>query len=728
MPDKRQLQAVMFTDIHGYSARMGEDEQNTVRVVREHREIVRAALAQHSGREVRTIGDAFLVLFDAAVDAVQCAIAIQTALARRNQELPAKDQVHVRIGINVGDVLIGEEGELYGEAVNIAARVEPLAPPGGICVTTSVHAQVHRAVSEPFESLGEVPLKNIERPPALYVLRLGAEPSPRRPTRSRRALVAGAAVALTALGVGAAWLMSSWTPRATRAVAVSSIPEAEAAYEKAVEAYSLGEQARAARLAEAASQADPASPRIWLLRRFASTDQTAGALALERATALSRDQQDGTAALIRLVDATDREAGAGIAHDHASPLGPRWDEWQARNPDDVLGAFIRAQMYPRHGDDTAFHATDAKRVHLDVIELREFMASHPRWVVAHEHLARQLSAAGLDEAKATLEAGLAACPECTALRFDLAGLLYAYEHFDDARREATTVLAQDPAMALDARSLLANIALWTYDEPERLRLQALVLAPDTPGVQRSQFGTAHAAGLIAQGRAADAQALYAATIDLDIGERRVDDAATTLMTQAGYLVFLDEVARVEPLLPRYAELMAMPELGSLQRNRLGLDDLVQRGWLAWERRDSRAARELAKRMRELPPERTAGCDTVTAVRNLDAIADAIDGKELDVTLLAKGCWGHLLRARLFATMNDERAFEEWEAVVAAPECLPDSPGQVRANVGLGERHLQRGDRDAVARCVKAARHMWGTPDPDLHLTKRLVALEKALEG
>lgn len=167
MPDKRQLQAIMFTDVYGYSARMGADEENTVRVVREHREIVRALLARHGGREVDTIGDAFLLLFDAAVDAVQCAIAIQGALRERNEGKDQKDQVQVRIGINVGDVIFGENGQLSGEAVNIAARVDLLTPPGGACVTASVHAQVHRNVREPFESLGVVPLKNIERAPPL---------------------------------------------------------------------------------------------------------------------------------------------------------------------------------------------------------------------------------------------------------------------------------------------------------------------------------------------------------------------------------------------------------------------------------------------------------------------------------------------------------------------------------------------------------------------------------
>jgi predicted ATPase/class 3 adenylate cyclase len=163
--DQRVSLAVMFTDIQGFSAMMSADEATTVRVVREHRVIVREALAEHGGRELRTIGDAFLVVFDDPAAAVACSTRIQRRLGERNRDRPVAEQVWVRIGLHWGDVLVGGEGELYGDTVNIAARVEPHAPAGGICATDTL---VARAGDFAWESVGVVPLKNISAPISLY--------------------------------------------------------------------------------------------------------------------------------------------------------------------------------------------------------------------------------------------------------------------------------------------------------------------------------------------------------------------------------------------------------------------------------------------------------------------------------------------------------------------------------------------------------------------------------
>jgi class 3 adenylate cyclase len=175
--DRHVRLAVMFTDIQGFSAMMSADEATTVRVVREHRVIVREGLAEHGGRELRTIGDAFLVVFDGAADAVRCAVTVQRRLAARNAGLPAGEQVWVRIGLHWGDVLIGGEGELYGEAVNIAARVEPHAPAGGICATEALHRALGDELGAPWQSVGVVPLKNIPHAIALFRATI-AGPSP----------------------------------------------------------------------------------------------------------------------------------------------------------------------------------------------------------------------------------------------------------------------------------------------------------------------------------------------------------------------------------------------------------------------------------------------------------------------------------------------------------------------------------------------------------------------
>lgn len=173
MGESRQLKAILFSDIKSFSAMMGEDEARTVRLVREHRAIVRDALERFGGEEQGTAGDSFFVLFDSSVEAVRCAQAIQTALRERNAGLEPSEQVWIRIGIHVGDILVDDaEGQVYGEAVNIAARTEPLAEPGGICITSDVHKQIGSKLSLRAVHMGRAKMKNIADPPDVYKLEL----------------------------------------------------------------------------------------------------------------------------------------------------------------------------------------------------------------------------------------------------------------------------------------------------------------------------------------------------------------------------------------------------------------------------------------------------------------------------------------------------------------------------------------------------------------------------
>ena len=158
----------MFTDIKGFSAMMGEDEERTVRLVEGHRTLVRNCIPQFDGLEHGTIGDAFVVLFESAVQAVQCAAEIQRRLAQENQGRPPQEQVWIRIGIHLGDVLSNNKGDIYGDAVNIAARAEPLAPAGGICVTDSVYSQCRNKVPLQFLAGGTASMKNIKDPPGIF--------------------------------------------------------------------------------------------------------------------------------------------------------------------------------------------------------------------------------------------------------------------------------------------------------------------------------------------------------------------------------------------------------------------------------------------------------------------------------------------------------------------------------------------------------------------------------
>jgi class 3 adenylate cyclase/predicted ATPase len=173
---ERKLVAILSADVQGYSRLMGEDELTTIRTLTVYREIMTTLITQHRGRVVDAPGDNLLAEFASAVDAVEAAVAIQHDLTRRNADLPPQRQMHYRIGINVGDVVV--EGErLYGDGVNLAARLEALAEGGGICLSRSVYEQVRNKVALTYEYGGERRVKNIAEPVAVYRVLLASPPA-----------------------------------------------------------------------------------------------------------------------------------------------------------------------------------------------------------------------------------------------------------------------------------------------------------------------------------------------------------------------------------------------------------------------------------------------------------------------------------------------------------------------------------------------------------------------
>jgi TolB-like protein/class 3 adenylate cyclase/Flp pilus assembly protein TadD len=169
----RRLAAIVAADVAGYSRLMGLDEVGTARTLREHRKVTDALVAKHGGRIVKTTGDGVLLEFPSVVDAVECAVAMQAVMAERNQGVPEDRRMLFRIGINLGDILI--EGEdILGDGVNVAARLEGIAEPGGICVSSSAYDQVRGKVPVEFIDLGEQTLKNIARPIRAYAVGLSA--------------------------------------------------------------------------------------------------------------------------------------------------------------------------------------------------------------------------------------------------------------------------------------------------------------------------------------------------------------------------------------------------------------------------------------------------------------------------------------------------------------------------------------------------------------------------
>ena len=165
--NERRLAAIMFTDMVGYSALTQRNESLAISLLEEHRKVVRQFLTNHKGREIDTTGDGFLIEFASALDAVRCAVGIQSMFKEMNAQRPDEENIWIRIGIHLGDVI--HTGRLVmGDAVNVAARIEPLAPAGGICVTAQVYASVLNKIEDLFESMGMPELKNIAVPIEVY--------------------------------------------------------------------------------------------------------------------------------------------------------------------------------------------------------------------------------------------------------------------------------------------------------------------------------------------------------------------------------------------------------------------------------------------------------------------------------------------------------------------------------------------------------------------------------
>src|SRR5712692_7960770 len=160
---ERKLAAIFSADVKGYSRLMGDNEEATIRTLTAYRQVMTTLIQQHRGRVVDSPGDNLLAEFASAVDAVQGAVAIQQELKVRNAELPDQRRMELRIGINVGDV-VTEDERLYGDGVNIAARLEGLAEPGGICISGTVHDQIENKLALSYEYLGEQTVKNIAKP------------------------------------------------------------------------------------------------------------------------------------------------------------------------------------------------------------------------------------------------------------------------------------------------------------------------------------------------------------------------------------------------------------------------------------------------------------------------------------------------------------------------------------------------------------------------------------
>jgi TolB-like protein/class 3 adenylate cyclase/Flp pilus assembly protein TadD len=212
--EQRKLAAIMFTDMVGYSALAQRDDKLALELLEEHRRLLREIFPRFHGTEIKTIGDAFLVEFGSALEAAQCAIEIQRTLSKRNHDVTPDRRIELKIGIHIGDV-VHRDGDVYGDGVNIASRIEQLAGAGGICVSMDVERQIRNALEARFEKFGSADLKNIKLPMDLFRIVLPWEAGTKTEYRETREskklppLVLGAVVVVIALLAGWLWMQRS---------------------------------------------------------------------------------------------------------------------------------------------------------------------------------------------------------------------------------------------------------------------------------------------------------------------------------------------------------------------------------------------------------------------------------------------------------------------------------------------------------------------------------------
>jgi class 3 adenylate cyclase len=177
MSQTRRLAAILAADVAGYSRLTGADEEGTLAALKAiRRDLGDPKVEEHRGRLVKTTGDGMLIEFQSVIDAVRCAVEVQQAMAERNAEVPEARRIEFRIGINLGDIILDDD-DIFGDGVNVAARLEGLAEPGGICVSRVVQDQVCDKLDLAFEDMGEQQVKNIARPVHVWRLRLGPKPA-----------------------------------------------------------------------------------------------------------------------------------------------------------------------------------------------------------------------------------------------------------------------------------------------------------------------------------------------------------------------------------------------------------------------------------------------------------------------------------------------------------------------------------------------------------------------
>jgi adenylate cyclase len=248
----RHLAAILAADIAGYGRLMGEDEEGTLAALRVwRREIADPRIREHRGRIVKTTGDGFLVEFASVVDAVHCAVEMQRAMAERNAGIPVERRIEFRIGINLGDI-ITQDHDIYGDGVNVAARLEALAEPGGICISRVVRDQIRDRLPYGFEDMGEQLVKNIARPVRAYAMSAqGAAatvPSPLPAASARRGIARGPVIMAASMAAVMAIALGGWWAWSRAGLTTASVEAPSEAGTQSTSARGAGSPATSPRL------------------------------------------------------------------------------------------------------------------------------------------------------------------------------------------------------------------------------------------------------------------------------------------------------------------------------------------------------------------------------------------------------------------------------------------------------------------------------------------------
>lgn len=309
---ERRLATILMADVVGYSKMMGENEERTIEILRGHREIFDEMLKVHRGRIFNTAGDAILAEFPSAVDAVRCATEVQAALRTRNDHLPPEQRMWFRIGVNLGDVVV-QHGDLLGDGVNVAARIQTVAEPGGVCITGSVYDQIQNKLSLHFRQLGEKSFKNIAQPIRTFSIEdtspgaISSLGSPAASGRKRPIVAAASIIALIGLAAGGYWMFREYEARVADEARIAAEDQRKVEREKAEQERTASETARQQLVLQAELEAArSALQQADASKKKAEQDRSA-AEAVQREAKLQSELQAAKEALQK-ADASVRKA------------------------------------------------------------------------------------------------------------------------------------------------------------------------------------------------------------------------------------------------------------------------------------------------------------------------------------------------------------------------------------------------------------------------------------